>query len=43
MRKQLDMEKLIQEVMGFQGDETKLTIDSTAMELLDVKSSIRLI
>jgi hypothetical protein len=38
MKKQLDMEKLIQEVMGFQGEETKkIHIDQTAMELLDAK------
>ncbi|WP_028777826.1 hypothetical protein [Shimazuella kribbensis] len=33
----LDMEKLIQEVMGFQGEETAIKIDQTAMELLDTK------
>lgn len=37
MKKQLDMEKLIQEVMGFQAEETKLDIDHTAMELLDAR------
>jgi hypothetical protein len=33
----LDMEKLIQEVMGFQGEETAIKIDQSAMELLDAK------
>jgi hypothetical protein len=37
MRKQLDMEKLIEEVLGFQGDERKINIDATAMEFLDAK------
>ncbi|MCH5583413.1 hypothetical protein MK805_00255 [Shimazuella sp. AN120528] len=37
MKKQLDMERLIQEVMGFQSDKTNLNIDQTAMELLDAK------
>lgn len=37
MKKQLDMEKLIQEVMGFQEEEAKINIDQTAMELLDTR------
>jgi hypothetical protein len=38
MKKQLDMEKLIREVMGFQGEEeTKINIDQAAMELLDAR------
>jgi hypothetical protein len=37
MKKQLDMEKLIQEVMGFSEDGKHIKIDEAAMELLDAK------
>lgn len=37
MKKHLDMEKLIEEVIGFQRNERKINIDQTAMELLDAK------